>query len=102
MRQQEGGTPPIAAWVSAALAAEGIVLCRDLKELVGDEGGRTQVSTALEKAVDVLGSATEGTETGTLLATKFDLRKVVDLGRSMLSMAHRPRRMAHLLLARYI
>merc|ERR1719169_184465 len=40
---------------------------------------------ALEKAVDVLGSATEGTETGTLLATKFDLRKVVEMGKSMLS-----------------
>merc|ERR1719426_548962 len=40
---------------------------------------------ALKKAVDVLGSATEGTEEGTLLATKFDLRKVVDLGRNMLS-----------------
>jgi hypothetical protein len=40
---------------------------------------------ALEKAVDVLGSATEGTETGTLLATKFDIRKVLDLSRSVLS-----------------
>merc|ERR1712138_130110 len=40
---------------------------------------------ALEKAVDVLGKGTEGTEEGTLLATKFDLRKVVDLGRNMLS-----------------
>merc|ERR1719426_617270 len=40
---------------------------------------------ALENAVDVLGAGTEGTETGTLLATKFDLRKVVDLGRNMLS-----------------
>merc|ERR1719451_225182 len=40
---------------------------------------------ALEKAVDVLGKGTEGTETGTLLATKFDLRKVVEMGKNMLS-----------------
>jgi len=40
---------------------------------------------ALEEAVTVLGDATEGAETGTLLATKFDLRKVVELGKSALS-----------------
>merc|ERR1719453_1180631 len=40
---------------------------------------------ALEKAVDVLGTTTASMTEGELLSTKFDVRKVLDLGKSMLS-----------------
>merc|ERR1719409_2016307 len=40
---------------------------------------------ALEKAVDVLGTTTASMTEGELLSTKFDVRKVLDLGRSVLS-----------------
>merc|ERR1719498_409416 len=45
----------------------------------------TKAIEALEKAVDVLGSTTEGMKDGVLTSVGFDLRRVIDLGKSTLN-----------------
>merc|ERR1719456_1149703 len=73
------------AALNADLEKSADIRAKENEDFLAAKDEMEKAIAALEKAVDVLGSATEGTETGTLLATKFDLRKVVDLGRSMLS-----------------
>merc|ERR1719169_281230 len=73
------------AALNADLEKAADIRAKENEDFLAAKDEMEKAIAALEKAVDVLGKGTEGTETGTLLATKFDLRKVVDLGRSMLS-----------------
>jgi len=75
------------AALNAELEKSADIRAKEHEDYLAAKDEMEKAIAALEKAVDVLGSATEGTETGTLLATKFDLRKVVDLGRNTLSEA---------------
>jgi predicted nucleic acid-binding Zn-ribbon protein len=73
------------AALNADLEKAADIRAKEHEDFLAAKDEMEKAIAALKKAVDVLGSATEGTEEGTLLATKFDLRKVVDLGRNMLS-----------------
>merc|ERR1719453_1214922 len=75
------------AALNAELEKSADIRAKEHEDYLAAKDEMEKAIAALEKAVNVLGSATEGTETGTLLATKFDLRKVVDLGRNTLSEA---------------
>merc|ERR1719364_261011 len=73
------------AALNADLEKAADIRAKENEDFLAAKDEMEKAIAALENAVNVLGAGTEGTETGTLLATKFDLRKVVDLGRSMLS-----------------
>merc|ERR1719352_245034 len=73
------------AALNADLEKSADIRAKENEDFLAAKDEMEKAIAALEKAVDVLGSATEGTETGTLLATKFDIRKVLDLSRSVLS-----------------
>jgi predicted nucleic acid-binding Zn-ribbon protein len=73
------------AALNADLEKAADIRAKEHEDFLAAKDEMEKAIAALEKAVDVLGKGTEGTEEGTLLATKFDLRKVVDLGRNMLS-----------------
>merc|ERR1719352_1523493 len=73
------------AALNADLEKAADIRAKEHEDFLAAKDEMEKAIAALKKAVDVLGKGTEGTEEGTLLATKFDLRKVVDLGRNMLS-----------------
>jgi predicted nucleic acid-binding Zn-ribbon protein len=73
------------AALNADLEKAADIRAKEHEDFLAAKDEMEKAIAALEKAVDVMGKGTEGTEEGTLLATKFDLRKVVDLGRNMLS-----------------
>merc|ERR1719451_36895 len=73
------------AALNADLEKAADIRAKENEDFLAAKDEMEKAIAALEKAVDVLGKGTEGTETGTLLATKFDLRKVVEMGKNMLS-----------------
>merc|ERR1719352_20419 len=75
------------AALNADLEKSADIRAKENEDFLAAKDEMEKAIATLEKAVDVLGKGTEGTETGTLLATKFDLRKVVEMGKSMLSEA---------------
>ena len=73
------------AALNADLEKAADIRAKENEDFLAAKDEMEKAIAALEKAVNVLGKGTEGTETGTLLATKFDLRKVVEMGKNMLS-----------------
>merc|ERR1719473_2396291 len=75
------------AALNADLEKSADIRAKENEDFLAAKDEMEKAIAALEKAVDVLGATTESMKEGELLATKFDIRKVVDLGRNMLSEA---------------